>query len=140
MSDGVIEATFSNPYPTREGSWSVGFLLRDTGVDRFHAVIVRSNGKWRHFLRTGDTDSEQEIAEGYSERISTTGGGENRVRLVAIGEDGWLFVNGAFAGKLDLSGGANLGGVQAIANYYAGEGIPGRHTRFTDFTIRSIAR
>ena len=140
MSDGVIEATFSNPYPTREGSWSVGFFLRDTGVDRFHAVIVRSNGKWSHFLRTGDADSEQEIAERHSERISTTADGDNRVRLVAIGEDGWLFVNGAFAAKLDLSGGAKLGGVEAIANYFTADGIPGRHTRFADFTIHTAAR
>ena len=140
MSDGVIEAAFLNPHPTREGAWSAGFSLRDTGVDRFHAVLVRSNGKWSHFLRTGDADSEQELAEGYSERVSTGADGSNRLRVVAIGEDGWLFINGAFAAKLDLSGGADFGGVEAIANYFSDDGIPGRHTRFTDFTIRSAAR
>ncbi len=140
MSDGVIEATFANPYPTDVGAWSAGFTFRHPRRGEFHAVIVRSNGKWHHYLRTGDVDSEQDIAEGYSERISTTDGGENRVRVVATGEDGWLFVNGAFVAKLDLSGGAKLGEVDAIANYFTGDGIPGRFTRFADFTIRAIAR
>ena len=140
MSDGVIEATFANPYPTREGSWSAGFSFRNTATNEFHAVLVHSGGEWIHRLRTGDADSTQRIAEGYSERISTSAGGSNRVRVVAIGEDGWLFVNGAFVAKLDLSGGAKLGGVEAIANYFAGDGIPGRFTRFADFTIRAIAR
>ena len=140
MSDGVIDATFSNPYPTREGSWSVGFLFRHAGRNEFHAVIVRSNAKWYYFLRTGDVDSEQRVSD-FSERISTTADGSNRIRLVAIGEDGWLFVNGAFVANLDLSGGSKFGSVEVVgSDYFTGDGIPGRHTRFTDFTIRSIAR
>ena len=45
MSDGVIEATFADPYPTRDGSWSVGFLFRKTGVDEFHTLLIHSRGK-----------------------------------------------------------------------------------------------
>ena len=140
MSDGVIEATFSNPYSPDDGSWSAGFSFRDAARNESHVAIVRSNGKWYHRLRIGDEGPTQRLAEAQSEHISTTAGGNNRVRVVAIGEDGWLFVNGAFVAKLDLSGGANLGGVEAIANYFASDGITGRHTRFADFTIRAIAR
>ena len=85
MSDGVIEATFSNPYPTRDGSWSVGFLLRSPNFGEFHAVLIRSNGKWYHRLRIGEADSPRYLAEEYSERISTRANGGNRVRVVAMG-------------------------------------------------------
>ena len=140
MSDGVIEATFSNPYPTRDGSWSVGFLLRSPDFGEFHAVLIRSNGKWYHRLRTGDADSPRFLAEEYSERVSTRANGRNRVRVVAMGEDGWLFINGAFVAKLDLSGGAKFGGAALVGSYFIGDGIPGRFTRFADFTIHAAER
>ena len=140
MSDGVIEATFSNPYPTREGSWSAGFLFRNAELGNFHVVVIRSNGKWYHRLRTGDADSTQYLAEDHSEHISTSADGNNRVRIVAIGDDGWLLINGEFVANLDLSGGSKSGEVTAVGLYFTADGIPGRFTRFTDFTIRSIDR
>ena len=140
MSDGVIEATFSNPYPTREGSWSVGFLFRNPKANQFHVVVIRSDGKWHHRLRTGDSDSTQRIADEYSERVSTRADGSNQVRVIAMGEDGWLFINGAFISNLDLSGGAKFGGVTLVGRYFTSDGIPGRYARFADFTIHSIER
>ena len=140
MSDGIIEATFSNPYSTRDGSWSAGFAFRAPRSGEFHAVLIRSNGKWYHRLRTGGGDSIQYLAEEYSERVSTRANGSNRVRVVAVGDDGWLFINGAFVAKMDLSGGAKFGGVEAVGLYFTDDGIPGRYTRFADFTIHSIER
>ena len=140
MSDGVVEATFSNPYPTRDGSWSAGFLLRQPRINEFHTVIIRSNGKWYHRLRTGDADSTRHIAEEYSEGVSTRANGSNRVRVVAMGDDGWLFINGAFVAKLNLSGGAKFGGVKAVGLYFTADGIAGRYTRFADFTIHAVER
>ena len=140
MSDGVVEATFSNPYPTRDGSWSAGFLLRQPRINEFHTVIIRSNGKWYHRLRTGDADSTRHVAEEYSERVSTRANGSNLVRIVAIGDDGWLFINGAFVAKLDMSGGAKFGGVKAVGFYFTSDGIAGRYTRFADFTIHAVER
>ena len=140
MSDGVIEATFSNPYPTRDGSWSAGFAFKKQRIGEFHAALIRSNGKWYHYLRTGDVDSERSLASEYSERVSTRAGGSNRVRVVAMGDDGWLFINGAFIAKLNLSGMAKFGGVELLGNYFTGDGIPGKFTRFADFTIHAVER
>ena len=140
MSDGVIEATFANPYPTRDGSWSVGFLFREPRSGEFHAVLIRSNGKRYHRLRTGGEDAVQYLADEYSERVSTLANGSNRVRVVAIGDDGWLFINGAFVANLDLSGGAKFGGVGLVGNYFTRDGIPGKFTRFADFTIHAVER
>ena len=141
MSDGIIEATFSNPYPTREGSWSSGFLFRHPSGNSFHMVIIRSNGKWYHRSRDGgNADSTQHLAEEHSERISTSPDGSNHVRVVAIGEHGWLFINGALVANLDLSGGPDFGEVDALGLYFTDDGIPGRFTRFTDFTIHTVAR
>ena len=140
MSDGIIEATFSNPYPARDGSWSAGFLFRAPRFGEFHAVLIRSNGKWYHRLRTGNADPIQYLAEEYSDLVSTRADGSNLVRIVAIGDDGWLFINGAFVSNLDLSGGAKFGEAGLAGRYFTADGIPGRHTRFADFTIHSVER
>ena len=137
IADGVIEATFSNPYPTRDGSWSAGFLFREN--DGFHAVIFDSGGRWYHELSIGSNPART-LAEGVSARVSDSEGAANRIRIAAIGEDGWLFINGEFTSKLDLSGGAGFGETFAIANYFVGEGIPGKLTRFADFTIHAVER
>ena len=57
-----------------------------------------------------------------------------------MGDDGWLFINGAFVAKMDLSGGAKFGGVEAVGLYFTDDGIPGRYTRFAGFTIHSAER
>ena len=137
IADGVIEATFSNPYPTRDGPWSSGFLFRRN--DGFHAALFDSEGRWYHEFSLG-SDPARALDEGVSARVSTGEGAANRLRVVAIGEDGWLFINGEFTSKLDLSGGAGFGETFAIANYFVGEGIPGRYTRFADFTIHAVER
>ena len=57
-----------------------------------------------------------------------------------MGDDGWLFINGAFIAKLNLSGMAKFGGVELLGNYFTGDGIPGKFTRFADFTIHAVER
>lgn len=140
MTDGIIEATFFNPYSTQVGNWSSGFLFRSGRSNTFHVVAVSSNGAWYHYLRTGDVDTEQDLAAEFSNHIDTTRYGNNHIRIIANGSDGWLFINGELAGELDLSGLTGLGGVSAIGSYFQGHGIAGESTRFEHFTIRSLHR
>ena len=140
LSDGIIEARFHNPYSTREGSWSSGFLFRSGRDNTFHVVVVSSNGAWYHYLRTGDVDTEQDLAAEFSNHIDTTRYGNNHIRIIANGSEGWLFINGELAGKLDLSGLTGTGRVSAVGSYFQGHGIAGQSTRFEDFTIRRLAK
>ena len=145
LADGIIEARLFNPYSTRDGDWSSGFLFRHPRTNEFHAVVVDDNGEWHHHLRTGDVDSTKRLASGSSPHISTNPSGSNHIRsnhirIIALVEEGWLFVNGEYVDKLDLSGWLEDGSVSAVGSYFTGHGIAGKSTRFEDFTIWSAGK
>ena len=140
MRDGIVEATFHNPYAASEGDWSSGFLLRRSVGGDFHAVGFDESGRWFHRLRTG-TGPEKQLAERASTHLlDTAPDGSNHLRLIALGGDGRLFVNGTYVGRLDLSGWTGAGSVDAVGGYFRGHGIAGKYTRFEDFTVWSADR
>ena len=126
MADGIIEARFFNPYSAQEGSWSSGFLIRQGRSNEFHAVIVDDSGRWHHHLRTGVTESAHAVADGKSSHISTSPSGSNHIRIIAMGDEGWLFINGARVAKLDLGGLLEAGAVSAVGSYFTGPRNPGQ--------------
>ena len=138
LSDGVIEASFYNPYSRSVGGWSSGFIIRNSRFNFLHSVIIDSRGAWYHFLRTGDVDTTQRLAGEFSSHIDTRPGGSNHIRIIALGDEGWLFINGAFVIELDLSGLTARGGVDAVTNLFTGDGVAGYSTRFEDFSIRRL--
>ena len=137
LDDGIIEARFFNPYSEQEGNWSSGFLFRRPRTNVFHAVVVDDNGRWYHHVGTGDVDSTQRSARNSSSHISTSPSGSNHIRIIALGEEGWLFINGTYVDTLDLSSHLEAGNVYAIGSYFTSDGIAGKSTRFEDFTIWS---
>ena len=137
LTDGIVEARFLNPYASWQGNWSNGFVFRDSGIDEFHAVVTTSSGRWYHWLRTGDIDAERKLQDRYSSDVSTLLSGSNHIRIIVLGDEGWLFLNGTYVDKLDLSGWREKGDVVAATNYFDGDGIAGYSTRFEDFTIWS---
>ena len=138
IGDGIIEARFTNPYSSREGDWSNGFLFRSSGDGEFHTIVIQEDGRWHHDLRLGDVDKTQELTEEYSSSITTARSGSNHIRVITLGDEGQLFINGVYIDKLDLSGLETAGEVSAITNYFTGDGIDGYSTRFEDFTIWSV--
>ena len=139
ITDGIIEAQFSNPYSEREGDWSSGFLFRHSGQGQFHVVVVNESAWWYHGLRTGDADHEQELAsDTASSYISTGSTGTNHIRIIMLGPNGWLFVNGNYIDKLRLGGWLEPGSVSAVGGYFSGDGVDGESTRYQNFTIWSI--
>ena len=137
LANGIIEANFSNPYASSQGDWSNGFIIRDSGGGEFHAIVIEEDGYWNHRLRTSDADTSQELATQFSNLISTTTNGSNHIRVIVLGDEGWLFINGTHVDKLDLNGRTESGQVSAVASYFTGDGIAGYSTRFEDFTIWS---
>ena len=137
LVDGVFEARFFNPYPVQEGDWSSGFLFRSDASNEFHVVGIGGSGRWFHRLRTGDSDSTKGLADKASTHITTDPSRSNHIRIIALGPEGWLFINGVYVDRLDLSGLLGEGEVAAIGSYFAGDGIAGKSTRFGGLTIRS---
>ena len=138
VTDAVIEARFRNPYAASEGSWSSGFKLRRSGSNEFHVVIVNQSGRWFHDVRTGTVESAQFLRAEESGDISTSPAGSNLIRLIALGDEGWLFINGTYIDNLDLSGWDKKGSLAAVGSYFTGDGLAGRSTSFQDFVVWSV--
>ena len=138
LSDLSVEATFMNPYSASSGSWDYGFFLRDSrsdDTDTFLEVVVTSGRRWEALRRTTDVNNIYEtIGEG---RIATrffTGAREsNHLRVVAIGERGWFFVNGDFIATIDLSNVTTAGDVGVLTGAFEGSEVVGEVTKFEDF-------
>ena len=138
LADGVIEARFFNPYSAAAGSWSSGFMIRASTLDpAFHAVVVTEDGWWGHVLRDRHGE-DRHVDGGFSAAIGTGPFDSNFIRIIAIGGEGTLFVNGQFVAALDLGGLLDAGGVSALASYYPGDGVAGESTQFEGFRTRSI--
>ncbi len=140
LTDGIIEAKFFNPYSPQTGNWSSGFLFRwaSSSPDHtFHSVGVTQAGRWYHVLSTGDGE-RQDISNGFSAAIATGASDSNHIRVIVIGGEGTLFVNGKFVATLDLSGLMDAGSVSAVAGYFTGDGVAGKSTQFEDFKITPI--
>ena len=136
LNEFSARATFENPYARSTGGWDYGFLFRGPGEERFHAVVVTSDGWWRHYLREGSSDRNADpVAQGRVSGLRTSAGGLNEMRIVAAGDRGWFFLNDRFVADLDLSGGAAEGDVAVITGYHEGNEIDGRATRFTGFAV-----
>ena len=58
--------------------------------------------------------------------------------VVAVGERGYLFVNGEFIAALDLSAVIGAGGVSVITGAYTGNERAGAVTRYEDFAVTAL--
>lgn len=126
----MIEATFKNPYPTSKGDWNYGFLLAQRKVNFYHWMRIRSDGTWDHSYRPGPDADRVTLRQESPPSIDTTPQGKNRIRLVIIGEDGWLYINNQFQGNLSL-GAVDFDRVQLVL----GDEVAGQSTRFDGFAI-----
>ena len=137
LNDGIIEARFFNPYAPSQGDWSNGFLFRESRNGEFHVIVIQEDRRWHHDLRLGDAETTQDLAEEHFYDISTGMLDSNHLRVIALENDGWFFINGVYVAKLDLSGWSEAGRVSAITNYFTGDGIAGDATRFEGFAVWS---
>lgn len=128
------QAKFENPYGRFTGDWDYGFIFRASGENRFHAVVVTSDGWWSHYLREGTVETSA-LGSGKVSGLRTGIGDSNELRLVAAADLGWLFLNDSLLATLDLSGGEREGDVSAVTGYHEGNEIDGRSTRFTGFRV-----
>ena len=134
MSNMVLEATFVNPYAASSNSWDYGFFLRydRTNVDPpFLQFVVSSNQGWA--VLTGSGAPYQRIGGGTVGNLNTGAGGRNHLMVVAIGERGWVFVNGDHVASVDLSSLTSYGDVAVITGAYTGNQIAGAVTRYEEF-------
>ena len=138
LADSVIDATFVDTLSAQSRSWSHGFFIRRMG-GHYHTLTIASNGYWYHHLRNGGQPNEAEDVQiGFSCNIATGRNAHNHVRVIALGDRGWLFINGDYEANLDLSGVRGSGSVSLIGVWFDGHEHPGSHTVYKDFVVRPV--
>ena len=136
-ADFIVEATFVNPYSNSEHQWTHGFLLRDDGIaddNPEYRIVVSSDGRWSTSI--GHNNRQQ----GGTVQLNLTAGGRNTVKVAAIGDRGWLIINGRFVSSLDLSGVTQAGDIRVATGMYAGTEREGAVTRYEDFKWQKLTR
>ena len=131
LSDMMVEATFVNPYSASSHSWDYGFFIRSNRNASFLQIIVSSGSRWE--VLAGETAPYQRIASGTFRDLEFGDGGRNHVRVVAIGDLGWLFINSNFVSSFDLGDVTGPGEVAVVTGAYTGDEVEGAVTRFRDF-------
>ena len=72
--------------------------------------------------------------------FDTSAGGRNHLRVIAVKERGWLFVNSEFVSALDLLDVTRAGGVAVITGEFTGSQLAGAITRFENFRGDRLSR
>ena len=139
VSDFVVEADFVNPHTTTAIPWDFGFMVRGPGR-MFDMIAVTSAGRWEHqFYNGGNYDN---IGSGYlatnSTRLNTSIGSSNNLRLIVIGDTGWIFVNGQYLESLALGSSGFSGDVEVATGFFTGNEAAGAVTRYEDFTVNPL--
>ena len=134
IADGIIDVAFSNP----DGDWSYGILLRNSAYNTFHAIIVSKYGyqrNWHHIQSSGTVEDRRQLAVDSSVHIDAGKDDGNHMRIIAMGPEGTLFINGRYVATLNLSGLTDAGHVSTVGAYWGA--IAGKATDFEGFTIWS---
>ena len=138
LTDAIISATFVNPYSAATHSWDYGFTFRNERGGPVVFIVVSSYGAWELYWREDNDQESQDISSGRLKTFETHDGGSNRLWVVAVGERGYLFVNGEFIAALDLSAVTGAGGVSIITGAYTGNERAGAVTRYEDFAVTAL--
>ena len=141
LADFFVEATFENPYSPESRSWSYGFILRLDENDESAShirLIVRSNKRWSLLVGVG-SEAEQRQG-GQITEFNVLRGQKNHLRVLAIGERGWLFANGKFVAELDLSGAVHAGEIQLGSGFLLWEKMNDAVTKFKDLRSGAISQ
>ncbi len=134
VRDFVAETTFANPYDRAANPWDYGFIFRATGASNPHYRLwVDSNSTWT--LSLFGTQSPAQTGKVQNLKLGPSD--SNTLRLVAIGDHAYFFVNGTFAGTLDVSGRQDSGNVNLATSFQGKDSQTGASTRFSNFMVWS---
>ena len=138
-ADVDVEATFTNPFATDLSDWSYGFRLRDDlGAPKlyFIAYTISGVGHWRVVKLDGA--NWDELGAGKLPALRTGAADDNLLRVVANGNSGRFYVNGALVYQGDLGGATHAGYLATGTGFHNNNEVSGYYTEFTGFQGRSL--
>ncbi len=140
IADMMVEATFVNPYSAASNDWDYGFMLRRHSTGKQIHVVLTNDRSWYLAWRETPSSDNQRLGGGTLNTFNTGAGGRNHLRVVAIKERGWLFVNGDFVSTLNLSDVTGEGDVAVMTGAFTGDEVAGAVTKFENFRGDRLTR
>lgn len=131
LNDFKIEAEFENPFSPSVKVWNHGFTFRNVN-GTFHLVIISGDGSWLHYTRTEKGDQLQGAG---SYQAFLPGQAKNKMSLIVLNDQGYLFVNDSFVSVLDLSAISGEGAITLIQGVFPNDELTGSVTKFKDLKI-----
>ncbi len=135
-SDVVASAWFTNPYAASEHSFSYGFVVRSAANNPYFVFAVRSDGSWS--IRKNGSAYEG-VAEGSAPGLRRGDRQQNVLIAYAIGEYGWLRLNGETLTDAEgrsffrMGPETHSGWVGLVTGFWTGAERAGAETSFEDF-------
>ena len=115
--DVVAEVAF----PSLTGrDWNAGIAVRNSEFNRTEIVGISGNDRWYHYTRAPEDDDFTLVTGGElppPEWWETN----RRIRLIAFGAIGWLFVDGKAVSPIDLSHNLDSGQVSIFVGLLGGQ-------------------
>ncbi len=133
-----VSADFEVPYSESVGSWSVGFLFRNSPRGNMSFVALSQSGRYSHYERR-DGESRQ-VKSGHIANLNRDAGDVNTMALFAIDGRGWLFVNSRYVADLDVSGVRERGRLGVATGFFAGDEAAGETTKVSDVAASVIEK
>ncbi len=117
LDDLSVEVVFINP--TQTSGFAYGIILRNVQIKVFKGRVWQVIGHTREVTEDGGVHyTSMPITGGrLTGPFNTEKGGENHLRVTAVGDQGCLFVNGEFVSCFDISGYVTAGNVEVASTH-----------------------
>lgn len=135
----IIEVEFDNPYDPSFNRWNYGIAFRQKEKNDFYELIFNNyynDGTWELTNRIGTSDGIA-IHEGdlddfmfFREKNQS-----NFIRLIVINDTGFVFINGQFLSRLNLSDRVTSGELWIGTGFYNGSEVDGYETGFKNLSL-----
>ena len=133
IENGIIAATFTNPYDSWQNDWDYGFMFRNTGSNLQYRIVVTSDSTWD--LIFANDDDRPVIASGNLDNLNLGENEKNAIMVIFSNDYGSLSVNGEFVSTFDLSGKLESGNVCVATGFFDGNELEGYSTDYVDFMV-----
>ena len=140
MSDGVVSATFTNPYAAWNHPWAHGFFIgQGPSSPKKLAIVIsaNSNGAGWSFNLYSEDDGWEYLSEGY---FNLNQGSGQRNTLVVQAQAGivQVYVNGELVHSRSVSTAIYTGDVAVGTGFWGGSEREGEVTKVEDFQIDAL--
>mgnify|MGYP000029442847 CR=1 FL=1 len=137
----VLDMEFTNPADPKIHPWDLMLMFRLLSQDERYFLVLYSNASWALLspgARLADRTTTERISSGTLPMMNVSPTGSNKVRFVAYENAGWLFVNGQFAGTMDLSKHRAAGELFVATGMIVGDNFPGLVMPYKNLVVSGL--